>query len=332
MRVAPLAVEAAFVPDERDAGGLCAGVQALRSCRPPRGAGTRRTRGVRGRPRTCARANSRQACAAPLRGRCARCFAGRRRWRRWRSSCTSLATIGEWTSLRVEGWRVRSALATLARDAWRRRRRRSRRCDRPAPRRSAASRGPRRAGRRIAAARARRACARRVARRRAQVRDLCRRPLDIRSRQAGRRRGRAAGAATGRRRTRHRAGRQRRRRAHARFARAGRAMTAMRLRRPHSRSRRRSCAPGTACRRASAALPWPPSPWSCWPRHGAWSGSRCRKTCRARARELQRDRAVLAAARAQAAEIAGLQRGDATHSSAADPRAAIERVTGRARR
>jgi len=44
-------------------------------------------------------------------------------------------------------------------------------------------------------------------------------------------------------------------------------------------------------------------------------------------RELQRERVVLAAARAQAAEIAGLQRG-AQPTFSGDPRVAIERVLG----
>jgi type II secretory pathway component PulM len=44
-------------------------------------------------------------------------------------------------------------------------------------------------------------------------------------------------------------------------------------------------------------------------------------------RDLQRERAVLAAARAQAAEIAGLQRGTQLNFSG-DPRLAIERVLG----
>jgi type II secretory pathway component PulM len=44
-------------------------------------------------------------------------------------------------------------------------------------------------------------------------------------------------------------------------------------------------------------------------------------------RDLQRERAVLAAARAQAAEIAGLQRGTQPNFSG-DPRVAVERVLG----
>jgi hypothetical protein len=111
---APLAVEATFVPDERTQADF------------GRRTGTSLVPIVAWRWDLCERAAYAQATdlrqgelapsvSAPVNG-AARLF-------RWAAALAAvaifvhvLATIGEWTSLRVEGWRVRSALATLAND------------------------------------------------------------------------------------------------------------------------------------------------------------------------------------------------------------------------
>ena len=111
---APLCVEAAFVPDERTqadfgrrAGTSLVPVAAWRWDRSERAAYAQAT-------------DLRQGEFAPSVSTTAN---GAARLFRWTAALAAvaivvhvLATIGEWTTLRLEGWRVRSALATLAND------------------------------------------------------------------------------------------------------------------------------------------------------------------------------------------------------------------------